>query len=479
MKVEKVSLLEGLDKVIGIILPILLGSDEKSQDSSRWKANLVSRGMEQDSNPDIQNPILLASFNQGQTKVENPTLKLEQRKCDRNRNFKPPHKESYRGGIRREFKVLFQSAFSDKENSGLTANPESLPTQPICDKEIVQDGIFKLSLQDNQKSKEVLPEIPQVQFEGRKTSNIEAKGIRIGAYLDDLIILENSAQECNNNTQIVTNYGTFGHQNKHQKNDLTNSKGKAEESQEGDELKNNAIKSLKSWEKTIEIDFPAMENLVWWRDNLLQWNPFGSSGRPGSDASGSRLKIVTGNTTFYGKWKSIKKSLQINAKELLAILKAMKLQMAFGKAVKIYSDNNTTISYVKKFGETTSSALLIIFEETLDSDGVVNIQQHVPQNKLKIRPTGDRHCFRNHAISQERQVSIRKDKGMVSHSIAVKRVKYEEEGITEDTIDIILNSEQTRKRYKKYDAIQTRYFSGVTKTMLTIKSFQHPTSSVF
>ncbi|PVV00699.1 hypothetical protein BB560_004908 [Smittium megazygosporum] len=100
IKTEKVNILEGLNKVvfttanlllaiqnrcksnnkklnfvmvIGIIIPILLGSEEKSRDSGVRKAKLVSRGMEQDNhqhlgsesnNPGIQNPILLSSSNQ-------------------------------------------------------------------------------------------------------------------------------------------------------------------------------------------------------------------------------------------------------------------------------------------------------------------------------------------------------------------------------------------------------------------------------
>ncbi|PVV03933.1 hypothetical protein BB560_001582 [Smittium megazygosporum] len=74
-------------------------------------------------------------------------------------------------------------------------------------------------------------------------------------------------------------------------------------------------------------------------------------------------RIVTENTTVYEKWEYKEKSLQINAKEILVILKAIKLSMVFGKAAKIYFNNNTTISYVKKFGVTRSRVLLTISEE--------------------------------------------------------------------------------------------------------------------
>ncbi|PVV02254.1 hypothetical protein BB560_003297 [Smittium megazygosporum] len=147
-------------KLIIIILSILLESEEKSRDASSRKAKPDLRGIEQDNhqhlgsesiNQGIQNNILLASSNQAQTKVENPTIKQVQKKCDRNRSFKPPHKESYRGGIGPESNILFQSVFSTKENRGLTTNPESPSTQPICDEELVKDGIFKLSMHDDQK----------------------------------------------------------------------------------------------------------------------------------------------------------------------------------------------------------------------------------------------------------------------------------------------------------------------------------------
>ncbi|PVV03331.1 hypothetical protein BB560_002189 [Smittium megazygosporum] len=97
---------EHLSAII-IILSILLESEEKSLDASSCKAKLGLRGIEQDNhqhlgseriNPGIQNLILHASSNYGQAKVENSTLKQEQKKWDRNRSFKPPHKESYRGG---------------------------------------------------------------------------------------------------------------------------------------------------------------------------------------------------------------------------------------------------------------------------------------------------------------------------------------------------------------------------------------------
>ncbi|PVV01785.1 hypothetical protein BB560_003789 [Smittium megazygosporum] len=136
------------------IVPILLGIKKESRDSIGRKANLVLRDILQDnhqhlgsesSNPGIQNPILLASSNQGRTKVENFTLKQEQKKCDRNRSFKPSQKQSV--------------------------------------KKIGKTGFFD--------------EKVQVRFDAS------------------------------------TNYGTSGYQNKHQKNDLTNSEGKYKESQEG------------------------------------------------------------------------------------------------------------------------------------------------------------------------------------------------------------------------------------------------------
>ncbi|PVV03934.1 hypothetical protein BB560_001583 [Smittium megazygosporum] len=61
----------------------------------------------------------------------------------------------------------------------------------------------------------------------------------------------------------------------------------------------------------------------------------------------------------------------------------------------------------------------------------------------------------NHTRPQEWKVTADKEQGMVTRSMALKRARYGEEGITEDFIDIILNSEKTRKRYKKYDAVKT------------------------
>ncbi|PVV03777.1 hypothetical protein BB560_001733 [Smittium megazygosporum] len=77
----------------------------------------------------------------------------------------------------------------------------------------------------------------------------------------------------------------------------------------------------------------------------------------------------------------------------------------------------------------------------------------------------------NNIRSHELQVTADKEQGTLTRSMALKRARYEEEDITEDTIDIILNSEQTRKRYKKYGAVQTRYLSDATKITSTSEFF--------
>ncbi|PVU85520.1 hypothetical protein BB560_006993 [Smittium megazygosporum] len=63
---------------------------------------------------------------------------------------------------------------------------------------------------------------------------------------------------------------------------------------------------------------------------------------------------------------------------------------------------------------------------------------------------------------------------MVTHSMALKHARYEEEGITEEVIDITLNGEQTRKRHKKYDALQTKFLQWCDKNNIDTQNFPAP-----
>ncbi|PVV02961.1 hypothetical protein BB560_002579 [Smittium megazygosporum] len=106
----------------------------KGINSAKNNSRCGYENRKESSNPGIKNTILLASSNQCQTNVQNSSLKQEQKKCNRNQNFKPSHKESCRGGIGPKSRIIFQSVFSTKENREHKTNPESPPTRRICDR---------------------------------------------------------------------------------------------------------------------------------------------------------------------------------------------------------------------------------------------------------------------------------------------------------------------------------------------------------
>ncbi|PVU91411.1 hypothetical protein BB560_006125, partial [Smittium megazygosporum] len=78
--------------------------------------------------------------------------------------------------------------------------------------------------------------------------------------------------------------------------------------------------------------------------------------------------------------------------------------------------------------------------ETASSDGVVNIKRYAPQ------------------ISQKFDILK-----LALHKPLMIPATEIEEDIAEDAIGIIFNSEQTRKRYKKYNAVQTRFLQWCDK----------------
>ncbi|OMJ25103.1 hypothetical protein AYI70_g1131 [Smittium culicis] len=104
---------------------------------------------------------------------------------------------------------------------------------------------------------------------------------------------------------------------------------------------------------TVHLTRPALQNLEFWRQKLQKWNcqsfiPETPEMEVFTDASDTAWGIVVGSKSYSGTWPPSQIPLHINEKEILAISRPLRLSQVVGKSVLIYSDNTTSISYVKK-----------------------------------------------------------------------------------------------------------------------------------
>ncbi|PVU92061.1 hypothetical protein BB561_004063 [Smittium simulii] len=91
---------------------------------------------------------------------------------------------------------------------------------------------------------------------------------------------------------------------------------------------------------------PAIQNLALWKMQLTTWN------EQQFLTDTPKLKFFTDISDIAWTIASLEALLYINAKELLTTLYAPQSRSFVGRSVLIYSENTTTLSYVKKFGGT-------------------------------------------------------------------------------------------------------------------------------
>ncbi|PVU92881.1 hypothetical protein BB559_003553, partial [Furculomyces boomerangus] len=137
--------------ILKVIISILLGVKDKGRDSSRRlpqhfltgvrKINKLQLGSKSDSGR-IQNTLPDTAKNRDKQELE---------KRYRKQSSKPAIKESYRGGIKPESRILFQSVSSSKKIRRHASSTKSTTIKKKRSEDLLQDGITKLSMQDNQK----------------------------------------------------------------------------------------------------------------------------------------------------------------------------------------------------------------------------------------------------------------------------------------------------------------------------------------
>ncbi|OLY81326.1 hypothetical protein AYI68_g4571 [Smittium mucronatum] len=137
------------------------------------------------------------------------------------------------------------------------------------------------------------------------------EGIKIAAYLDDIIFIANNKGRCQYDT-------------------------------------NRVLQKLK------ELGFLLKESksLLLPKQNIKKL-----------DASETAWGIVVGSHSYPGTWNGPESTLQVKAKESFSLFYALQIPNFVGRSVLVYSDNTKKMAYVKRFGRTASSKLLKISEE--------------------------------------------------------------------------------------------------------------------
>jgi hypothetical protein len=111
------------------------------------------------------------------------------------------------------------------------------------------------------------------------------------------------------------------------------------------------------WEGSLLLSKEAIEELIWWDNNMTKWN--GRTiilGAPSVEVTSDASKIgwggVCGNQSAQGLWSSIEKEYGNNLLELLAGGFAVQLfeTEVIGHVVKLNMDNTTAVSYINKMG---------------------------------------------------------------------------------------------------------------------------------
>jgi hypothetical protein len=128
--------------------------------------------------------------------------------------------------------------------------------------------------------------------------------------------------------------------------------------------KNRVLQSTQTYDCSINLSLQAIEELVWWRDNLEAWNEKAlTSGAPDlvieTEASRKGWGAYCMGVSTGGQWSQGESLLHINCLELLAGAFAVKTFVK-GRAqmkVRLLMDNISAAHYINKMGGSTSPVL--------------------------------------------------------------------------------------------------------------------------
>ena len=123
------------------------------------------------------------------------------------------------------------------------------------------------------------------------------------------------------------------------------------------EVKNKVFSLSQGYDSPVQLSPPALEELIWWRNNLEAWNGKSlASGTPDliieTDASRKGWGAYCMGVSTEGQWAEGESQLHINCLELLAGAFAIKT-FAKGKVqmkVCLLMDNMTAAHYINKMG---------------------------------------------------------------------------------------------------------------------------------
>ena len=142
------------------------------------------------------------------------------------------------------------------------------------------------------------------------------------------------------------------------------------------------------WDRSLTLSAAAQDELVWWRDNLDQWN--GRSLIPTepdlamyTDASTKGWGAVLTGQVAKGFWNEAERSLHINELELKAIELGIRsfLPQLTDKVLLLRVDNTTAVAYVNYQGGTRSARLSAVAQTIWDlalANGMYIEAMHIP-----------------------------------------------------------------------------------------------------
>ena len=158
-------------------------------------------------------------------------------------------------------------------------------------------------------------------------------------------------------------------------------------------LKHKAL-AVAGYDGRIKVSPDAKEDLLWWANNLRQWNGHTMSRISAqvvmeTDASRSGWGAFCQGEATGGCWSTEEQKLHINALELLAVFHALKAFLKNREAVSVLvqSDNTSVVSHINRLGGTRSPILVDLTKKMFAwcLERQIRIQaQHLP-GKINLR----------------------------------------------------------------------------------------------
>ncbi|PVU89263.1 hypothetical protein BB561_005462 [Smittium simulii] len=133
-------------------------------------------------------------------------------------------------------------------------------------------------------------------------------------------------------------------------------------------FKEKLLNKLRLCTATVTLNSPAIQNLEFWKQSLQKWKSLlfiPETPEMGIFINDSNMawRIVVGSQSYSELRPLSMESVHINFKKLLAVYYALELCSVVERSVLVYSENNTTLAYVQKFGVATSPKLLEVLEK--------------------------------------------------------------------------------------------------------------------